>query len=130
MKERICDTYEYQERAAIREFDGGFDRIEANQLALIDIKERNLSDKAERQKQKIQQPKIERSSLAPAAPDASRGGGQKQEQLEALRQKRELISKEMKAEADQARRDQLFKDWMDLNNQILDIKFPNRKGKK
>ena len=117
MKERICDTYEYQERAAIREFDGGFDRIEANQLALIDIKERNSSDKAERQEQENQQPKIERSS-------------QKQEQLEALRQERELISKKMKIETDQARKDQLFKDWMDLNNQIMDIRFPNRKGKK
>jgi len=43
MKE-LTETYEYKERAAIRQFDGRFGEIEASQLAIIDIKERQANE--------------------------------------------------------------------------------------
>jgi len=47
---RIADSYEYAERAAIRYLNGRFGDIEANQLALIDIREREERDRLKEEK--------------------------------------------------------------------------------
>ena len=105
----LADDPEYQERAAIRQFDGGCDQFEANQLALIDIKERQL-----RQDQKQQQPaKRQQPVKLPA---------DRQSAIEELRRTAEITSKEMTAERDSEKKDKLFAEWMAIQQKIIDLK--------
>ena len=106
--QRIADTYEYQERAAIRELDGGFDKLEANQLAILDIKERLIMENEGQPQQQQESPPavLHRAS----------------DEIELLRQQRNEIGRQMRALSDGAKKDELLKQWFELNVQILDLR--------
>ncbi len=91
----LTDSVEYQERAAIREFDGGLAKPKAELLATEDIAQR-----ADQQLQKEPQLKT----------------------LQDYRDYRDQVGKAFRSEQDPERKARLFSKWMDLNGQILEIK--------
>lgn len=100
----IADDYEYEERAAIRCFEAGFDEFEANQLALLDLKER----RAPKQKQ------VEQKLPAELPAD-------KKKAIEVLRdQAHELGEKMRKAKGEE--KDSLFGKWMKLYDKIIELR--------
>ena len=109
--------YEYEERAAIRELDGGFTRFEANQFALIDLRERELSpdvdsqEAVEEQQEKNPEPVTDDQQSSP-----------KKREIEQLRQKAEQTRKLMLTETDPQREKQLFTEWQKIYSQIIEIK--------
>jgi len=100
------DNYEYDERAAIRLFNGNFDEIEANQLALIDIQKRK------KQSDVMSKPKFRPPELS----------GMQACEIERLRKKAKAIRIEMKWLEDGPEMDGLFEQWLELQNRIIEIK--------
>jgi len=114
MKNEQLDDYEYQERAAIRQFEANAELFEANQLALIDIRDRVPLDKARRQ-------------IAEAAEAIKRAKRQQQsnpsqETIEELRRQRELARKAWMREDDPKQQAQLKAKWLDLCTQIIELR--------
>jgi len=100
----IADDYEYEERAAIRRFDAGIDELEANQLALLDLKDR----REEKQKPPEQEPPAE----LPA---------DKKEAMEVLRGQAHKLGDEMKKEEDE-KKQSLFVQWLEVQNKIIELR--------
>lgn len=111
------DDYEYGERAAIREFDGGFEKFEANQFALIDIRERELSPDVNSQKAVEEQ---REENPEPVTDDQQ--SSPKKRKIEQLRQKAEQTRKLMLAESDPQREKKLFTEWMDIYSELIELK--------
>ena len=109
--------YEYEERAAIREVEGGFERFEANQLALIDLRERVSKPDVDSQKTVEEQQKKEAEHGA-----AHQQSSAKKEKIEQLRRKAEQARKLMLAETDPQREKQLFTEWQEIYSQIIELK--------
>ncbi len=103
----IADDYEYEERAAIRQLEAGFDEFEANQLALLDIKERR-----ERREQKQKPVKQKRPVELPV---------DKKKAIDALREQARELRKKMKTAGDE-QKELLFGEWMELQNKIIELR--------
>ncbi len=88
---------DFQERAAIREFDGGQDRFIAEGLAVDDIRQRAA-----------QQGELE----------LLRAGGA----VEALKLERDRVKDRWLAETDPERNKELAKEWQKLSMQIIELK--------
>lgn len=108
---------EYEERAAIREFDGGFERFEANQLALIDLRKRKSKPDVDIRKAVEEQQQKEAESEVD-----DRQGSTKKKNIEQLRQKAKQVRKRMLAATDPQREKELFTEWMGIYSQIVEIK--------
>lgn len=104
------DSYEYEERAAIRRFDGGIELFEANQLALIDVRDRVPLEKA-RQQLAEQRSKARQQQSNP-----------NQEKIEELQRQRTIVRKAMMTEKDPEREAELKAKWLDLCTQIIELK--------
>ncbi len=113
------DDYELEERAAIRELEGGFPRDVAKSLARDDIEARtaqqnclNRHRQYEKQQQneprKIQQPEWKQPPEKP--------------ELQALRDRRDEVSKKMTAENDPKRKNELFAEWKAIIQKIGVVK--------
>lgn len=89
----MCD-YEYQERAAIREYDGGYPQGQAEFFAQQDIASRSAGQEA-----KVQKPLLEQ-----------------------LLERRDRVNKAMKAESDPEQVTELMTKWKELCSQILELK--------
>lgn len=109
--------YEYEERAAIREVEGSFERFEANQLALIDLRERASKPDVDSQKAIQEQQKKE---AEPGA--AHQQSSPKKEKIEQLRRKAEQTRKLMLAETDPQRSKELLTEWKEIYSQIIELK--------
>lgn len=109
MKKEQPNSYEYQERAAIRQFDGGTELLEANQLALLDIRDRVPLDQARKQ-------------MAEQQSKAKRQSNSNQEGIEQLRRRRELVCKAWMREDDPKQQAQLKAEWLDLCTQIIELR--------
>ena len=109
--------YEYKERAAIREVEGGFERFEANQLALIDLRERVSKPDVDSRKTVEEQQKKEAEHGA-----AHQQSSAKKEKIEQLRRKAEQTRKRMLAETDPQRSKELLTEWEKIYSQIIKIK--------
>lgn len=112
-----ADSDEFQERAATREYDGGFSRLEANQLALMDLNER----KAPLKKQMTRLGEI-------PSPNRIEDRGQKTEgtkEIEQIRQQRDEIKRLWLAETDAARQAELAAKWQELSMKIIELKKGN-----
>jgi len=118
----LADSYEYQERAAIRQFYGGYDSIEASQLALIDMKQRQdpgqndlLPEGVEKipDFRQVDNRKIERSEQKP--PD----------ELQMLQCRRDEVGAALRAENNPQRKNRLFAEWSDLCRKIIELKRKN-----
>jgi len=95
------ENYELEERAAIREFDAGQSRTEAEFYARLEIEARDARQ--------------ESNQLQPIPQKAC-------SRIKALRKRREAISKQMGAAKDEKRKTKLFVKWMELTNQILELR--------
>lgn len=108
---------DYEERAATREFDGGFDRFEANQLALIDLRERkskpdvDIRKAVEEQQEKEAESEIDEQQSSP-----------KKRKIEELRRKAEQVRKQMLRVTDPQRSKELFTEWNGIYSQIIELK--------
>ena len=91
--------YDFEERAAIREFDAGFGRERAEQLAAADIQEREFY-----------QDKVGRTQLRQSADVAE------------LRRQRDAIGRQMRMADNQKDKDELFRQWMELTSRIIDLR--------
>jgi len=109
--------YEYEERAATREFDGGFERFEANQLALIDLRERKSKPNIDSQKT-VEEQQIKETEHGAAHQQSS----PKKEKIEQLRRKAEQIRKLMVTATDPQRSKELLAEWQEIYSQIIKIK--------
>ena len=108
--EKLADDYEYGERAAMRQLDGSFDEIEANQLALIDINQRRLPD-ADNQKEKQQAENRQR--------EIHRGPDDELSQIQA---KRDKVGELFRTETDVQEKAELQAEWLSLSRQIIELR--------
>jgi len=102
------NSYEYEERAAIRQFEAGTELFEANQLSLVDIRERVPLDEARKQIAE-QQLKTRRQPIP------------NQEKIEELRRERVLVRKAWMTEKDPEQGARLKAKWLDLCTQIIEL---------
>lgn len=110
--------YEHEERAAIREYDGGFERLEANQQALIDLRERESKPDVDFRKAVEEQQKRE------AEPEIDeQQGSPKKRKIEQLRRKAEQTRKMMVKETDPQRSKELLTEWQEIYSQIIKLRF-------
>lgn len=100
----MADDYEYEERAAIRCFDGNIEEFEANQLALLDLKDRS---------RKEQEPAEQKP---PAKLPAD-----KKEAMEVLRGQAHELSSEM-GKTKSEKKQSLFVQWLEVQNKIIALR--------
>lgn len=112
MKKPLADSYEFQERAAIRQFDGNYDGLAANQLALMDLNER------EQQKAEKEGPKID----VPALPKELCQDKQETETIEQIRQQRDEVKRSWLSEIDMAKQAELAAKWQELSMEIIELR--------
>lgn len=86
--------YEYEERAAIREFDSGLSREKAEALAAAEVRERSAPQR----------------KLDP------------RQQLAELIADRDRIGKLMRAEENSEQKNELMKKWLNLAHEIIELK--------
>lgn len=110
MKKEQANSYEYQERAAIRQFEAGAELLEANQLALMDIRERVPLDEARKRLAEQQlQAKHQQEN-----PNEAR--------IEQLQQERDVVRKAWMAEKEPRREAELKQKWLDLCTRIIELR--------
>jgi len=97
MQQEKTDSYEFEERAAIREFDGGYPREKAEQLAAADLQERQT----QRQEQQ-------------------RHDGRSR--LQQLRDQRDQIGRQMRDTGESSQKNELFAEWQRLCTEIIELK--------
>lgn len=127
--------YEYEERAAIRELDGGFEKFEANQFALIDIREREpCTSRAPcrytaRSGARESPPDVdvreaakEQQEKNPESVTDDQQSSPKKRKIEQLRQEAEQTRKLMVAETDPQRSKELLTEWKEIYSQIIELK--------
>lgn len=111
---------DYEERAAIREFDGGQSKDKAEFYARLEIDvrnaQRNIQTRREKYKQKLQQNYNQQGQQQQPIPQ------EKRSKIDALREKLEQTGNKMRAVTDSARKDELFGKWMEILNQILELR--------
>jgi hypothetical protein len=112
------DEYEYQERAAIRQLDAGYGEIEADQLALIDLKER-----ADRQRQEQERKDAEERKKQLASEQREAAGSR--DEIGLLRSKASKVRLQMERTSEPAEKQRLFRQWNNLQSEIIAI----RKGR-
>ncbi len=105
-----ADSYEFKERAGIRRFDGGFDCIESNQLALVDINQRAAVEQAG-QAGRLQQVTAERT-IRPCSDE-------NEALITELKAEREQIKELWMAEKEPAQEALLHDKWIELSQQII-----------
>lgn len=103
MGAEVDQDYAFEERAVVREFDAFYPRERAEQLAAADMIER-------KGQQKIYEQYQARNSI------------------KSLREKRDLIGKQMRAETDPELKDKLFGEWQDLFQQIIKLRKESENG--
>jgi len=115
-----ADNDEFEERAAIREFEAGQPRGEAEFYARqeIDVRkaQQNIQARREKDKQHTQQYRGQRGQQRQPVPQ------EKRSKIKALREKLEQTGNKMRAETDSARKDELFGRWKEILNQILELR--------
>jgi len=109
------EDYEFEERAAIREFEAGQPRDVAELLARDDIEARTAQQNClnhRQQYRKEQQQNEPRKEQQPVP---------KKQELQSLRNRRDEVSKKMTAEKDPKRKNELFAEWKGLIQKIFEI---------
>ena len=114
--------YEFEERAAIREYDGNLPRGTAEFFARQEIEVRKAQDNI-RERKGNAGPK--ESKIAKAIDDWPSKTAKKQ--IMALQEERNQIGKKMRAEKDPARHRELFNQWMELCGQIIEARKESKK---
>lgn len=111
---------DYEERAAILEFDAGMSRAEAELRAKQEIAIREAQKTIEKRRteyeKKQQQYRSQHEQQLPQIPQ------NKRERIKAFQEKRDAIGEELRAETDKNRKDELFEQWMELNKQIIQLR--------
>lgn len=113
------DNYEFEERAAIREFEADQPRGEAEFYARqeIDVRkaQQNIQARREKDKQQLQHQgrQGQQQQLIPQ---------EKRSKIKALQEKLEQTGNKMRAETDSARKDELFSQWIEILNQIIELR--------
>jgi len=113
MQNKIDD---FEERAAIREFDDDQPRGTAEFFAHKEIdakkaQEECLKRKLEYEKKQNEQKKLQRTSSQ----------SKNQQRLE-LQNQRDEVGEKMRAEKEPKRKDELFAEWMRLTTQIIELR--------
>ncbi len=106
---KITDEYEYQERAAIRSLEGGFEPVEANRLALIDVVGRRKSQKQLEHSRRNAQSEI---LITASVPD----------KIKLLREQAEEIGNLMRRSPEGQERNEFFDQWTQIQGQIIELK--------
>jgi len=116
------NDYELEERAAIRECDGDLPEGTAKFFAQRELDVRKAQDGIRKRKRDAG---AKESKIAKATND----GPSKtiKEQITALQEKRDGIGKEMRAEKESPRKDELFGEWMELCGQIIELRKESKK---
>ena len=112
-----ADNYELEERAAIREFDAGMPRAEAEFRAGQEIAIRKAQENIQERRDQYHRQLDEK--LKQQIPEIPEGNLSK---IKALREKLEQIGNTMRAETDSARKDELFGQWKEIVNQIIELR--------
>jgi len=98
----VDQDYEFEERAATREYYGRPPRGTANSFARQEVESREQTD--------------EYQKLTP------------EEKIKALRDRRVLVGRQLRAETDPEMKDKLFSEWQDLFTQIIELRKELKNG--
>ncbi len=114
------DNDEFEERAATLEFEAGMPRAEAELRAGQEIVVRNtqanIHVRREEHKQQLRQDHNQQGQQQQLIPQEKRSG------IKALQDKLEQTGNKMRALTDSARKDELFGQWMEILNQIIELR--------
>jgi hypothetical protein len=116
------DEYEFSERAAIREYDGDQPRGTAKFFAEREIEIRKAQASIRKRKRDTRPKENKTAETTDGRPAKTING-----QIESLREEWYRIGKKMRAEKDPARKDELFGKWMDLCQQIIELRKESKK---
>lgn len=116
----MCEKEDFEERAAIREFDGDQPRGTADFFAREEIGVRKAKYNATARREQCQKNLQQQTKQPQTSPPAI--NSQCRQQIQALREKRDAIGNKMRAEKNAALKDKLFDEWMGLNGQIIELR--------
>jgi len=114
--------YEFEERAAIREYDGDLPEGTANFFARQELDARKAQDGIRKRKRDAAGAKENKITEAADGPAKTA-----KEQIATLQEKRDRVGKEMRALKKSPCKDELFGEWMELCGQIIELRKEPKK---
>ena len=123
------EDYEFEERAAIREYDGGDPRGRAEFFAREEIAARKAQDGIAARRAKGLLGNKGCNGILPTCREPGQGSGSNKQKIESLRVHRGIIGKQMRLLKDGAQKDELWRQWMAISEEIIELRKDSHDGR-